>query len=237
MHLTLKLQEIDVVILCGGLGTRLRGILNDRPKVMAEISGKPFLDILINYIKRFGFTRFILCVGYMGDVIKEYYRKKSSDIAILFSEEREPLGTAGAIKNAEKLIHGEMFLVLNGDSICKIDLEDFLRFHKSKRALLSIVLTTIESPIDYGVIRLDKDQKIISFSEKTSVHGLSLINAGIYLMNRSVLGDIPPCQRFSLEYDLFPKILDKGIYGYVTDERLLDIGTPERLELTRQMIS
>lgn len=230
-------EDIDVIILCGGLGTRLRGIINDRPKVMTEIHGRPFLDILINYIKRFGFTRFILCVGYLGDVIKEYYEKKSSDLAILFSEEREPLGTAGAIKNAEKLIQNEVFLVLNGDSICEVDLKVFLRFHNSKRALLSIVLSTIENPADYGVIKLDENQKVLSFSEKTTARGVSLVNAGIYLMNRTVLGDIPSGQKFLLEYDLFPKILDKGIYGYVTDKRLIDIGTPERLELTRQLIS
>jgi len=236
MPLALIPQEIDVVILCGGLGTRLRGIIDDRPKVMAEINGRPFLDILIDYIKDYKFRRFILCVGYMSDVIKEYYIKKSSDMAILFSEEREPLGTAGAIKNAEKLIRSEIFLVLNGDSICEIDLEDFLRFHNSKKALHSIVLAAIDDPADYGVIKLDENQKIISFSEKTAVQGVSLVNAGIYLMNMTVLGDIPSGQRFSLEYDLLPKILDKGIYGYITDRKLMDIGTPERLELTRQII-
>jgi D-glycero-alpha-D-manno-heptose 1-phosphate guanylyltransferase len=235
MPLALTPQEIDVVILCGGLGTRLRGIINDRPKVMAEINGRPFLDILINYIKRFGFTRFILCVGYMGNVIKEYYRNKCSGMAILFSEEREPLGTAGAIKNAEKLIRSEMFLVLNGDSICEINLEDFLRFHNSKKALHSIVLATIDNPADYGVIKVDEDQKILGFSEKTTAHGVSLVNAGIYLLNRTVLGDIPSGQRFSLEYELFPEILDKGIYGYITDRKLMDIGTPERLELLRRL--
>jgi len=236
MTLALTNTEIDVVILCGGLGTRLRGIINDRPKVMAEINGRPFLDILIGYIKNYKFKRYILCVGYMRDIIKEYYEKKKNEMTILFSEEREPLGTAGAIKNAEKLIQSEVFLVLNGDSICKIDLNDFLRFHNSKRALLSIVLTTIENPTDYGVIKLDKNQKILGFSEKTIACGISLVNAGIYFMNRAVLGDIPSGQKFSLEYDLFPKILDKGIYGYVTDKRLIDIGTPERLELIRQII-
>jgi NDP-sugar pyrophosphorylase family protein len=237
MPLALTPQKIEVVILCGGLGTRLRGIINDRPKVMAEINGRPFLDILIDYVAHFGFARFILCVGYMGDVIKEYYRKKSSELTILFSEEKEPLGTAGAIKNAEKLIRSEMFLVLNGDSICKIDLKDFLRFHNNKKALHSIVLATIDKPRDYGVIELDVNQKILSFIEKTNAHIVSLVNAGIYLLNRAVFGDIPSGQRFSLEYDLFPKILDKGIYGYITDRKLMDIGTPERLELTRQMIS
>ncbi len=227
-------EDIDVIILCGGLGTRLRGIINDRPKVMTEINSRPFLDILIDYISNYQFKHFILCVGYMSDAIKEYYGKKSCDLTILFSEEKEPLGTAGAIKNAEALIKSNPFLAMNGDSLCKINIQDFLSFHDSKKAMVSIALTTVEKPIDYGMVRMNKDQKIIAFNEKVFINSINLVNAGMYLFDRRIFEEIPVGRKLSLEYDLFPRILDKGVYGYVTDKELFDIGTPERLEMAKK---
>lgn len=237
MPLAFTPQEIDVVILCGGLGTRLRSVIHDRPKVMAEIHGRPFLDILINYVAKFGFARFVLCVGYKSEVIKEYYERKRTNLKIVFSEESKPLGTAGALKKAERLIHSDVFLVFNGDSLCEVDIKEFIRFHERKNALISIVLTPIENPAEYGVITLDEHKKITHFSEKVTAKGALLVNAGIYCMNKPVLGDIPLGRKSSLEYDVFPKILKKGIYGYRTNKRLIDIGTPERLEVTKQFIA
>jgi D-glycero-alpha-D-manno-heptose 1-phosphate guanylyltransferase len=226
-------KDTDVVILCGGLGTRLKKIVNDYPKPMVEINGRPFLDILIDYIAHFGFIRFILCVGHMSYVIKEYYGSKKNELSILFSEEKELLDTAGALKNAEKLIRSNAFLVFNGDSLCEIDIKDFLSFHISKRAFVSVVLTSVEIPKDYGIIRLNGSQRVTSFREKIIVQGINLVNAGIYLFDRQILKEIPHNMKLSLEYDLFPKIIEKGIYGYVADKRLFDIGTPERLNILR----
>lgn len=234
MYTTLDPNHIDVVILCGGLGKRLRTAVSDKPKPMAEINGRPFLDILIDYVASYGFQRFTLCTGFKSQFIKQYYQSKKGGITILVSEEKEQLGTGGAIKNAESLIQSNIFLVLNGDSFCQIKVQDFLSFHSRKKAVVSIVLTSIERAMDSGVVQLDEDQKIISFSEKTSVNETCLVNAGIYIFNRTVFGQMSPGKKFSLEYDFFPRILGKGIYGYITDERLFDIGTPEKLELARQ---
>ena len=232
--MTLEYKHIDVVILCGGAGKRLRGVVNGRPKPMVEINGTPFLDILINYVAGYGFQRFILCTGYLSDVIKNHYQGKEGAIRIVFSKEEEALGTGGAIKNAESFLQSKLFLVLNGDSFCKVDLRDFLSFHTRRKAAISIALTTIERPLDYGVVKLNEDQQIISFNEKTSMNGTNLVNAGVYIFGRTVLSQMPSGKKFSLEYDFFPDILGKGIYGYATSERLLDIGTPERLEQARQ---
>jgi D-glycero-alpha-D-manno-heptose 1-phosphate guanylyltransferase len=229
----IRAKDIDVVVLCGGLGTRLRGVIDDCPKPMAEINGRPFLDILIHYVARYGFTRFILCTGYKRDFIRRYYEKNRGKLMFLFSEEDRPLGTAGAIKNAEFFIESNIFLVLNGDSLCEIDLEDFLKFHIGRKTLVSIALTAMKSPGDYGVIELDGDRKVIRFSEKVLVDSNGLVNTGMYLFGRKILGEIPPGEKLSLEYDIFPRILDKGAYGYVTEKELLDIGTSERLELAR----
>jgi len=230
-------QNIDVVILCGGLGTRLNSVVDDRPKSMVEINDRPFLDILVDYVARYGFTRFILCTGYKRGFIRRYYESKSSGLMFLISEESEPLGTAGAIKHAESCIKSDIFLVLNGDSLCEIDLEDFLKFHIGKRALASIALTTLKSPGDYGVIELDGDHKVIRFSEKVLVDSNGLVNTGMYLFGRKILGEIPPGEKRSLEYDIFPKILNKGVYGYVTEKKFVDIGTPERLEMAKNYFS
>lgn len=230
------MQYIDVIVLCGGLGTRLHSVVDDRPKSMVEINGKPFLDILIEYIAHYGLIRFILCTGYKGDFIKRYYESKNGKWKFLISEEQEPLGTAGAIKKAESFIKSDILLVVNGDSFCEMDIKEFLEFHIRKGAFISIVLTSMESPLDFGVIRLNNDQKIISYSEKVPISGDGFVNAGIYFFNRKVLEEIPSGEKLSLEYDIFPRILDKGVYGYVTKKVLLDIGTPERLEKARNYL-
>jgi NDP-sugar pyrophosphorylase family protein len=227
-------QDIDVVILCGGLGMRLQGVIDDRPKPMAEINGRPFLDILIHYVARYGFTRFILCTGFKGDLIRRHYETKRSGLFFLISEEKMPLGTAGAIKNAEFFIGSNIFLVLNGDSLCEIDLKEFLNFHIGKSALSSIALTSLKSPQDYGVVELDGDHKVTRFSEKVFLKGNGLVNTGIYFFDRKIFKEIPFGEKRSLEHDIFPKILDTGIYGYVTEKKLLDIGTPERLEIAKE---
>lgn len=224
---------MDVVVLCGGLGTRLQDIIDDRPKPMAEINGKPFLDILIEYVARYGFVRFILCTGYKGDFIRRHYENKKGRLIFFISEEDQPLGTAGAIKNAETFIESDTFLVLNGDSLCEIDLIDFIKFHVGKKASISIALTTMKNPADYGVIKLDKDQRIIRFSEKLPAEETTLVNIGMYLFVREILEEIPPREKSSLEHDLFPRILDRGVYGYLTQKKLVDIGTPERFERMR----
>lgn len=233
MNLSQKSAEIDVVILCGGVGKRLRDVINDRPKVMAEINGRPFLDILINFVAGYGFRRFILCIGYMGDKIRQYYQAKAGSMNILFSEEEELLGTGGAIKNAEPLIQSSTFLVMNGDSFCPLNLCGFVDFHFTKRALLSMVLANIEQAGDCGIIELDDSKRIITFDEK-GCGKKGLVNAGVYLFDKSVLSLIPADTPYSLEYDLFPKVTAREFYGYVTRESFIDIGTPERFEKAKE---
>lgn len=232
-------EDIDVIVLCGGLGTRLRAAVNGKPKVMADISRRPFLDILIDYIAGFKFKRFILCVGYMGHVIREYYENRMSnirDLTLLFSEEKELLGTAGAIKNAEALIRSNPFLVVNGDSFCRMDTRNFLDFHIKKKSSLSIALGLPENGADYGNVALGSDQHIVSFNEKAKPNAGNFINAGVYMFSRDVLELIPPKISYSLEYDLFPKNIDKGIYGFITGEKVIDIGTPERYKKAEELL-
>lgn len=230
MRSKLKPDCVDVLILCGGKGERLREVVNDRPKPLAEIKGRPFLDLIIDFTSRFGFRRFVLLAGYMGDLIKEYAIKKTQTSSLEIDCLIEPtaLGTGGAVKNAEELIKSTSFLLLNGDSICPSDLRLFLMYHNKKGALATIMLSQAKEVQDYGNVVVDGKGRIISFQEKTGGTPGALVNAGVYLMKKEILDILPSGGVCSLEKDIFPKIVDKDLFGYVVKESHLDIGTPER---------
>lgn len=232
----LKLSKIDVVILCGGFGKRLQTIIKDVPKPMAKIKQRPFLDILIGFIASYGFRRFILCTGYKADIIEKYYRQKNSDLSIEFSMEEKPLGTGGAIKNAENYIKSSPFLVANGDSFCKIHLKEFVDFHFKRGALISIAVTNTDVCDDYGVITINNLQQIVKFNEKIKGYKNRLINAGFYLLQREVFSLMPEKDIFSIERDFFPEIIKRNLYAFETQESLIDIGTPERYEKAKHLL-
>ena len=228
----INLDKIDVLILCGGFGTRLRPVISDKPKVLAKIGNITFLDILIENLSLYRFKNFILCIGYLKDHIKEHYKNNNHDCNIIFSEEDKPLGTGGTIKNAEHLIKNNNFLVTNGDSICKIDYDSLKIFHVQKNSLISIVLSKniLKDDLQYGFIEIDDQQRIISFNEK-SFKKEKLINAGIYMMNKKIFNHMPNRDYFSLENDLFPEIIkSNNCFGFVTNSKVIDIGTPKRYE-------
>ena len=226
-----KLSDIDAVILCGGMGSRLRAVVDDRPKPMAEINDRPFLDILIDSFCEFGFRRFILCAGYMSQIIRDYYSSRSGSQKFVISDEHKPLGTAGAIKNAARLIRSDTFLVANGDSFCSVDLGAFCDSHSARHASMSMVVIESQNTGDCGLVSLDASQAIVGFEEKNQRCQSRYVNTGIYLFQKEALSLIPDDTRFSLEHDLFPKIIKQGCYAFVTKGRLIDIGTPERFAM------
>ncbi|MEK7172652.1 MAG: nucleotidyltransferase family protein [Patescibacteria group bacterium] len=231
-------KKIDIVILAGGLGKRLRPISKRLPKPLVKINGKCFLDILIDFWSGFGFRRFILCIGYKGRMIKDYYgtnSKKGFDI--LFSYEETPLGTGGAVKNAESLVVSDPFIVLNGDSFCKVNPLNLLGFHKKKKALISIVLAGVSDVKDYGEVKINKAQRILSFNEKNGASQEGLINAGIYVFNQEVFERMPNRRKFSLEKDFFPEVAGKNIFGYTDNKLFIDIGTPARYRKAEKIFS
>ena len=232
----LAVDSIDVVILCGGLGKRLRSVMVDCPKAMVKIDGHPFLDILIGYLAQCGFQRFILCSGYKREFIKKYYQRKKNRLQIKFSEEEEPLGTGGAIKKAQPLIHSNPFLVVNGDSFCQFDALKFLEFHKEKGAVISMAVTESKKSDDYGNVILDGSNQIISFSENLNAEDSQFINAGVYLFQHEVFSLMPWINTFSLEQDFFPKIVGSAFYGYIIKGPLIDIGTSERYQKAKEYL-
>lgn len=229
------LHNIDVFILCGGRGSRLNRAGIDTPKPMQEIRGRPFLDIIIRYLSGFGLRRFILGTGYKAGVIESYYRQNAlSGVEIVFSPEDRPLDTGGAVCNARGLIRSSHFFVLNGDSFCKFNPARLFSFHQKKKAMASILLRKAGDTMDFGSVKMGSASRIVSFNEKAHSAQSSLINAGVYIFDKNIFSLFPHKKFFSLEYDFFPKIIPRGIFGYITAVFFIDIGTPQRLQQARQ---
>jgi NDP-sugar pyrophosphorylase family protein len=218
----------DVVILCGGLGTRLKEVTGETPKVLAEVDGKPFLDIVLEFVLKQKPGRVILAAGYKAELLQAHYRDNFPDADIVISAEETPLGTAGAVKEAEVLIRSDVFFVFNGDCLCPVDLGDLYAFHVRKRARASIVVSKVDDSRDYGVVLMDEKKRVQTFHEKIESQWPKFVNAGVYCFNRDVLDLIPAGEKSSLEYDLFPKLTGDAFFGFETDKPFIDIGTPER---------
>lgn len=225
----------DVLILCGGRGTRLQSVVSDKPKPMAEVDTRPFLDLLIDHVATFGFRRFLLLAGHQAEVIASHYKIPRNGLSIHVSVEPQPLGTGGAVRHAQSLIQSDPFLVLNGDSFCRVDLPGMLRYHfQHEDALAIIALAREMEPTDYGGVTLDETGRILRFDEKNPQAASGLVNAGIYVFNRGLLDRIPAGRAVSLETEVFPALAGQGLYGFATDSELYDIGTPERLDRARR---
>lgn len=227
------LRSIDAVILCGGLGTRLKSEMGGTPKVMAPIEGQPFLDFLIRHLGDSGFKRVVLCTGYKSQFIEKYFKANPQNLTIKFSRETEPLGTGGALKNAGGVIKSDPFIVLNGDSMCPLNFQKFLEFHEAKKALASIVVSKFRDQRDFGSMGLDSTGRINAFKEKIKNKEASggeqaNVNAGVYCFNREIFKKMPPDKKFSLEKDFFPTLTKESFFGFMVEESFLDIGTPER---------
>lgn len=230
------ISGVDAVILAGGLGTRMANVMPSTPKILAPIGGRPLLNIFVEQLRAHGVERIILCVGHLRDKVMEYVRTAAETDArfrnVLCSEETEPLGTGGALKNAEPLIRAEYVLVMNGDTIYDTDLSALHRFHEEKGGVVSIAAKLTDRR-DAGRIRVSPDARITGFDERSSNMELPM-NAGVYLMHRQAFGHMPQ-GAFSLEYDFFPKVVQAlPCYAFLMEGDALDIGTPERYERAKQ---
>jgi D-glycero-alpha-D-manno-heptose 1-phosphate guanylyltransferase len=219
---------MQALILAGGLGTRLREIAKNIPKVMVNIKGKPFLKYLILQLKNYNLNDIILCTGYLKEKIKNYFGNGNHlEVSIIYSDETEPLGTGGAIKFAKDLILEDNFLVMNGDSFFDIDLRKLINYHYEREALTTMALVEVKDTKRFGIVKIGNNGEIESFFEKRKKQGLNLINGGIYLLNRKIFDYIPKSKEVSLEEEIFPKLIGKGFYGVSFDNYFIDIGVPE----------
>jgi len=231
----MDLKDVDAVILCGGRGERLKSVVSGRPKALALVRGKPLLDIILEKFYDAGVRRFVLCVGYLKEQIHEHVARIQnsgsplSSAEFVFSEEDEPLGTGGALKNAAPHIKGECFLLVNGDCLWNFNFKELYNRHKQSGSIVSLTLTPGEPGGSYGQVVLAENGLVSNFFEKRVIKSKGFISAGTYFMNRDIFSHFPAAPAFSLEYDVFPVLAEKNLcYGIVVESAFIDIGTPER---------
>lgn len=218
---------ITALVLCGGLGTRLRSVVSDVPKALARIGGEPFIGYLIRYLVRHGVRDIVLCTGFGAEQLAAYCGDGSRWGAhIRHSVEPSPLGTGGALKNAVHLAASDPVLVVNGDSFVNADVAKLRSYHLEKAAHLTIVVTEVADQSRYGGVRVARNGAVEGFNEKDST-GPGWINAGMYLMDRAIIESIPSGRMVSLERDVLPRYIGNGGFAMEVAGTFIDIGTPE----------
>lgn len=217
---------MDAIILAGGLGRRLRKAVPRLPKPLAPIGKRPFLDILLAQLAGFKeISSIILSVGYQADKIINAYRGRKG---VTFSVENKPLGTGGGVREALEQCASEEVLVLNGDSYLAFSFAKLLQKYKNSEAEMVIACRKVEDCRRYGHIRFDpKSHRIWAFEEKIKHPSSGWINAGVYLMKRSLLLSYERGAVLSLEKDILPKLLERRIFSYLSTALFIDIGTEE----------
>lgn len=226
----------DLLVLCGGQGTRLRPVLSDRPKSLAMIGSRPFIDLVLDPFLRQGIRRVILCTGHLGHQFEEWYADHPCLFDLIFSNEAVPLGTAGAIAHAAQWMTSDPIVVANGDSMCEVDVARLLAFHSEHKGCATVTLALPDHRRDVGIVTMDRQHRISALDEKKQNRSDGPHNAGIYVFNRSALALIPRFRPCSLETEWLPRLIPIGVYGFASGAPLYDIGTPDRLGQIRRQI-
>lgn len=219
---------LPALLLVGGMGTRLRPVLSSKPKPLAPIKDIPFLELLILQLRSQGIHRLVMCSGYQSQQIEEAMGDGHKwDVSIEYSKESSPLGTAGAIKQAEQhLSEVSDFLVMNGDSLLELDILQLLRFHQENGGCASVAVRRVADAARYGTVEVDGQNRVVRFYEKVGNRSPGLINGGVYIFKRSVLRHIPEGPS-SLERDVLPRLVERGVFALEQAGMFIDIGTPE----------
>jgi mannose-1-phosphate guanylyltransferase len=220
---------MQALILAGGEGTRLRPLTYTVPKPVLPLAGRPHIAYVIDWLERHGVDDVIVSCGFLAEEMKNALAELEPDVRIRYAEEPDARGTAGAIRFAEDML-GDRFLVLNGDVLCDLDLSALIAQHGSTKAQGTIALYPVADPTGYGLIHRHDDGEITEFLEKPDPEQIDTdeINAGAYLLERSVLDLIPPDRAVSIEREVFPELIGKGLYGIRLVGYWIDIGTPDR---------
>lgn len=218
---------VTAIILAGGLGTRLRSVVDDRPKIMATVNGRPFITCLFDQLLLGKISEAVLCTGYMAEMVSDALGDCYHSMRLIYSKEEEPLGTGGALRLALEKTSADLVIAMNGDSYCPFDITQLINDHVCHRASCSMVVTPIEDVSRYGTVALAADGSVTSFLEKGVASGAGYINAGIYLFKPEVLKSVPLGVQISLEREIFPSLIGAGLYGHISQGPFIDIGIPE----------
>lgn len=232
---------MQAIILAGGKGTRLKSLSNSTPKLLMPFSDKPLIDHLIIYLKKNGIDNIIICTGHLADGIEEYINRSNYDIQIKLSRESKPLGTAGALHLIKDFLENEFF-VLYGDVYTTINLQKMFKFHKKKKADVTMALHKSDHSQDSTVVRTDKNNKLLSLVEKPGYrwgkYG-NLTTTPLYIFKKDLINFIVKNKTIDFAKDVFPKLLkrNKKLFGYITKEYAKDIGTPKRYKEVQRYIT
>ena len=223
---------MKALILAGGLGTRLRPLTYSRPKHMLPIANVPHIEHVFALLERHRVSEVVLLTSYLAEAFEAtVHRAAQRGIEVTVTHEREPLGTAGALKNAQELVGDETFLAFNGDVLTDVDLTAMIDWHRERGAEATIVLTPVEDPSAYGVVPTETDGRVLGFIEKPPAGEAptNLVNAGVYVCEPRLLDRIPTGRVSSAERELWPDVVKDGtLFAQGTDAYWMDIGTPEK---------
>jgi NDP-sugar pyrophosphorylase family protein len=242
---------MQAVILAGGAGTRLRPLTLEVPKPMIDINGRPFLLYMVEELKKYGIKDFVFCIGYLVDKFKDFFGDGSKfGVNIKYSVEGEFLGTAGALKLAEKCLEDDFF-VLNGDTYLPINYEKVYREFKRANKMGTIVLYDNSEKVAEENTAVDREGWVVAYGKKEPLKkgdqlievrvkeaaDYKYIDAGVYVFKRGILNLIDKDKFVSLEGDIYPELIkSRELKGFITSQRYYDLGTPERLELIRRVL-
>lgn len=237
--MSVALTDIDAAVLAGGLGTRVAHCLGDLPKIMAPFGDRPFLDVLLNWLRNQGVRRVVLCLGHRHEAVLAHLRHRSpSDMNIVCSIEPDPLGTAGALALARPLLKTDPVLVMNGDTLLQspeLMLGAFLDAFRRQRARVAVLAAQVDHPSRYGCMEIDRFSRVTRFREKTDAKKNlpQWVSAGAYLVGAGLLDEIAALKHRSLEHDVFEHQPPGSIFAFPIDGGFYDIGTPQALVVAR----
>ena len=229
-------EDLDVLVLAGGQGTRLRSVIGETSKILAEVAGKPFLSHLLLRLHNQRIRRVTLALGCFSQEVLAYLKEEPvAGIQVVPVIEDQPLGTGGAIRNACSALQSDPVFVLNGDTFAEVPLQSLLNFHREHRAAVTLAAAHKESVQRYGSIETDEEGRVVRFVEKTGdVPGY--VNTGVYVVSRQAIRTIPPEQAVSWEREVLPNLVGKDLFACCGSWRFIDIGTPASYQRAEQFL-
>ena len=227
----------EAIVLAGGFGSRLKEVVSDRPKPMAEINGRPFLEYLLDYLSGEGISRVVLSVGYMAESVINHFGESYRGIGLSYAVEEVPLGTGGGIRKALSCTKEEAVFVVNGDTYFPVGLGELSAKFKSSKADLVVALYETSESARYWTILTGSGDRITSYNKKGRIMDKVLINGGIYLIKRDIFDKMDFPEKFSFETDFLEKYTETiSGYGITFERPFIDIGIPESYERAKTIL-
>ena len=228
----------EAIILAGGKGTRLKDAVSDRPKPLAVVAGKAFIEWLLLLLRKEGIRRVVLSVGHMGEMIQSQLGTDTRfGLELAYVHDPFPLGTGGALRNALPAIHSSPLLVLNGDSYCRVRMDALTGFHFGHESSATLLVAGVSDASRFGTVEIGESGTVKAFHEKAPLAHPGLINAGVYLLNRDIVETISTTESVSLERQVFPGLIGRGLHAMEAEGPFWDIGTIESYTMANSILA